>query len=127
MDRIIDEVLPVELKNNNVGRGSKWFPSAQIRRDIESLLRTLGHEREPFDTPVQVRVTRILGRRQSYYDPDSVGRGVAKELFDALVAVGWFRDDSWRWIRHVDYRQDASRRADGPATRIEVFEWEGEL
>lgn len=115
-------MLPIELTNGNDGRGSTFWSSNKRRQDMESELRLLGHVRQPFDEKVAlVRVTRILGKRQRLWDPDSIGRGSAKELIDSLVACGWFVDDSAKWIENVDYRQDDTQRDKGPATRIEVF------
>lgn len=121
-NRVLDVMLPIELTNGNDGRGKAFWPSDKRRKQIENSLRLLGHVREPFSEQVSlVRVTRVLGKRQRLWDPDSVGRGNAKELFDSLVACGWFRDDSAKWIGNVDYRQDNSMKDKGPLTRIEVF------
>ena len=54
------------------------------------------------------------------WDADSVLRGNAKELIDSLTALGWFHDDSPKWIVAVDGRQDASRREIGPMVEVEV-------
>lgn len=117
---LIDVVLPIELVNGNDGRGSKWFRSSTVRKKIEQLIRQLGLCRVPFDCEVQLRITRILGKRQQIWDADSIGRGNAKELVDALVACGWFHDDGPKYITACDYRQDKSQRDAGPAVRIQV-------
>tara|TARA_R110002110_G_scaffold116667_3_gene288278 strand:- start:393 stop:671 length:279 start_codon:yes stop_codon:yes gene_type:complete len=77
--------------------------------------------REPFEFPVQIRLTRIIGPRQRLWDADSVLRGSAKQILDALVAIGWFHDDGPRWITSATGVQDASQRENGPAVMIEVF------
>ena len=115
---MIDLILPVELTNGNDGRGSKWFSSAKVRKRFERDL--VDYRREPFDQPTRLTVTRILGPNQRLWDNDSIGRGNAKELIDALVALGWWHDDKPKWITSVDYRQDDSRREIGPAVRMEV-------
>jgi hypothetical protein len=116
---ILRKFFRIELTNGNDGRGSKWFRTAAVRQRIA---RTLFDERRtPFDHPVKIRITRILGANQKLWDADSVGRGNAKELIDSLVELGWFHDDGPRWITHCDYRQDAKSRASGPAVMVEVW------
>jgi hypothetical protein len=114
-------VLPVELTNGNDGRGSKWFRSAERRQKIAKTLVRLGLMRKPWNHPTRIVFRRILGPGQRLWDADSVGRGSAKEIIDALVEIGWWHDDGPRWITHCDYRQDASMRPMGPAVMVEVF------
>ncbi len=78
-------------------------------------------KRDPFDFPVKITLTRILGPNQRLWDADSVLRGNAKQLIDSLVAVGWFHDDSMKYIVQVIGAQDATQRENGPAVSIEVF------
>lgn len=114
--------FPLEINNGNDGRGSKWFSSSKLRKRFEQNIFVLGGgRRTPFEGRVSLRITRILGKRQQLWDADSVGRGSVKELIDAMVACGWFVDDGPKYIRPVDYRQDETRREDGPAVQIEVF------
>jgi hypothetical protein len=116
---ILKKILPVELKNANIGRGHSWHSTAASRKKIA---RTLANERRtPFDFPVAIRITRILGPGQRLWDADSVGRGNAKELIDSLVELGWFYDDGPKHITHCDYRQDAQSRVSGPSVMIEIF------
>ena len=103
--------LPFKLTNGNDGRGSKWFSSAKLRKQFESELRKRGLARgEPYPFPVKVTVTRILGPGERFWDSSSIGRGSYKEIEDALVACGWFVDDSPRYITNTDFRQDGCRR-----------------
>jgi hypothetical protein len=117
---LLCRVFKIELTNGNDGRQKNWYKPAQTRQRIA---RTLFDERRaPFDHPVKIRITRILGASQRLWDADSVGRGNAKELIDSLVELGWFHDDGPKWITHCDYRQDAQSRASGPAVMIEVWD-----
>ena len=122
MTELLRQFLPIELTNGNDGRGTKWFSSARLRKSLEIDLRNLGHVREPFAFPVSIELVRVLGPRQSFWDVDSGYRGNAKELIDALVACSWFVDDGPAQIREVRFFQDASRRSEGPATLVEVYE-----
>ena len=117
----LDVILPVELTNGNDGRGHKFFRSANVRKKIEVILRTAGFVRTPFDYPVVVIVTRILGKNQRLWDSSSVGRGNWKEIEDSLVSLGWFHDDAPKWITETRFRQDASQRERGPVVRVQVI------
>jgi hypothetical protein len=121
MTLLLHKILPFELTNGNDGRGSKWFSSAKLRKNFEKNLRLLGYERKPFAMPVLVTVTRILGQGQRLWDSSSIGRGNYKELEDALVAIGWFHDDSPKWITETRFYQDASRRDQGSAIEIQIY------
>jgi hypothetical protein len=119
-----DVILPIELTNGNDGRGSKWFSSANVRKKIEKNLRQMGMVRTPFDQPVQVTVTRVLGKNQRLWDSSSVGRGNWKEIEDAMVACGWFHDDNPKWITATTFKQDDTRRQDGPAVQVTIEQHE---
>ncbi len=113
--------LPIEMTNGNDGRGSKWFSSAKVRDVIERQLRILGHIRKPFNCPVAVRVTRVLGKRQQLWDFSSCGRGNWKEIEDALVVLGWFHDDGPKYIVDVQWRQRVPKARSSPQIVVEVF------
>ena len=117
---MLDITLPIELTNGNDGRGNRWFSSAKVRKTIEATLRATGHVRKPFEHPVTVHVTRILGAKQRLWDSSSIGRGNWKEIEDALVAVGWFHDDGPKWITETRFFQDAGQRQNGPAVRVRI-------
>jgi hypothetical protein len=113
--------LPLELTNGNDGRGNKWFRSSKVRDDIEWMLRAFGQVRKPFDHPVMIRITRVLGKGQRLWDSDSIGRGNSKELIDALVAVGWFVDDCPKHIIETQFRQTIPKTRGLPSVIVEVM------
>ncbi len=115
---VLDVILPFALTNSNDGQGHAWYRTKDARRRFERDLVVLGHRRQPFDFPVCIEVTRVLGKGQRLWDISSVGRGNWKQLEDALVACGWFHDDGPAWISHIGFSQDASNRKVGPAVRI---------
>lgn len=119
-DVLVDVTFPIELTNGNDGRGNKFFRSDRVRKNLESTIRILGHQREPFGFPVSIRIVRILGPGQKLWDADSILRGNSKELIDSLVALGWFHNDDQRWVTLVVGEQDSRNRVNGPATRIIV-------
>lgn len=113
-------LIPFELTNGNDGRGSKWFSSAKLRKQIEEELRLRRMVRTPFEFPVTCHVVRILGKGQRLWDTSSIGRGNWKEIEDALVACGWFTDDSPKYITRTTFDQTASRKFEGPAVELTI-------
>jgi hypothetical protein len=119
--KLLDVILPIEIHNKNDGQGKHWAGTHRTRKRMESDLRILGQTRTPFDHPVSVLVTRILGKGQSFWDSSSILRGTYKQLEDSLVKCGWFHDDDTKHITNTFGLQDASRRKLGPAVRIQIF------
>ena len=112
--------LPIELTNGNDGRTKHFGQAASRRREYENTIRLLHPRPRPVPTPCSVTITRVLGPKQRLFDADSLGRGNAKELIDAIVAVGFLPDDGPRHVLEVTYRQDATRRRDGPSTEVTI-------
>lgn len=120
---LLERVVPIELTNGNDGRTKHFGQSAKRRKQYAKALRLLGWKREPFTIPVRVRVTRLLGKGQRFWDSSSCGRGNWKEIEDALVELGWFVDDGPKWIVATDFRQEKQKdKSLPPAVRVEVFE-----
>jgi hypothetical protein len=119
---VLSVTLPMELTNKNKGQGHSWHHTAGDREDCETCLRALGHVRKPFTTKMNMRITRILGKRQHLWDQSSVLRGSAKQLEDALVSCGWFVDDSPEWIGLVIGDQEVPAKRGKPQVKIEVFQ-----
>lgn len=119
---VVSVTLDIELTNNNKGQGHKWFSSAKERTRLERVLLDFCGKRKPFKFPVRLRMTRILGPKQRLWDATNFWRGNTKQLVDAMVATGWFKDDNLKWIHEpVEGVQDPSRRDIGPAVKIEIF------
>lgn len=114
--------LPIRLTNKNGGRGGSYHASATFRKKCEERLRAWGLAANPvrFPFPVRVRVVRILGPHERKWDTSSILRGNYKEIEDALVAIGWFPNDSPDWIVETVPDQDDSQRDFGPAIVLEV-------
>ena len=116
--------LPFKLTNGNSGRGNAWYMSAAFRKKAEKTLRQLGMVRSPFPCKVSVTVTRILGKKERPWDSSSVLRGNYKEIEDALVACGWFTDDSMDHIGLTIGKQDTTRREKGSCIELEILPYE---
>jgi hypothetical protein len=114
-------ILPIAITNDNDGRTKHYGVSKDRRIRYERKLRSLGHARQPFGQQTDVVVTRILGPSEKKLDQSSILRGNYKEIEDALVWLGWWHDDSPKYIRFVLPDQDATQRDIGPAIRIDVY------
>lgn len=112
--------LPIDLTNGNEGRSKHWAPTAKRRREYERIIRLAYPNTKPIPTPVRLTITRVLGKGQRRFDPDSLGRGNAKEIIDAIVAVGILPDDGPKHVTEVTYRQDDTRRKEGPAVEVTI-------
>ena len=113
---LVSEVFRIELTNKNHTTRS-WKADHAAKRKFAKIV----SHRTPFDNPVRVVVTRILGKRQRFWDSSSGLRGNYKELEDAMVDAGWYHDDGPTWITSTEFRQDATDRKNGPAVRIDVY------
>src|SRR5690606_15849892 len=118
--REVTLILPIELTNGNEGRSKHFGLAAKRRREYEGIIRLLRPNPRPIPTPAKLTITRVLGRGQRLYDADSLGRGNAKELIDAIVAAGLLPDDGPRFVVSCEYRQDATRRMEGPSVVVEI-------
>ena len=73
---------------------------------------------EAVQQKVGIVFNRVLGKRQRMYDSDSILRGNAKELLDAVVDTGLLFDDN---VKHVGWSlgmQDDTRKDQGPFTEL---------
>jgi len=109
--------LTVPLSNNNEGQTRHFTASLKWKRLYAKAL--AGHKAAPPVYPQRITITRILGKGERLWDADSVLRGSAKQLIDALKDAGFMTDDSPRYITEVFGKQDASQRPAGPAIKIE--------
>lgn len=112
--------LPIPLTNDNEGRSKHWSAAHKRRQEYELKIRAAYPKPKPVRTPVRLTVTRVLGKGQRRFDADSLGRGNAKELIDAIVAVGFLPDDGPRHVVEVTYRQDDKTRPEKSVTVIEM-------
>ena len=118
---LLRSILPIELTNGNTGRGHSFWASDKSRKNAEAVIRGSSLVRKPFEFPVTVRVTRMFRKGQRPWDSSSVGRGNWKEIEDALVACGWFADDSYKWIRSTEFDQKKYSEA---CVMVEVFKFQ---
>lgn len=128
----------LKLTNSNDGQGRGWHRSAAARKAAgEALRRSVvlvdsepGSEEAmavPFDEslanivlsqPVVLIVTRVLGKGQRLWDSDSILRGSAKQVIDAIVASGLLPDDGPKHVALAVGLQDDTRRGEGPSIEV---------
>lgn len=120
MTQLATLTLPLTLTNDNEGRTKHWSTASKRRGQYATIVRVLGGKRKPFEFPVALTITRIVGLRQRLWDADSIGRGSVKELIDSLVECGWLVDDGPKHVSEVRYRQLVDRKS-GPAVKVEFF------
>jgi hypothetical protein len=114
--------IPLPLSNNNAGQTRHWSAANKQKQAFANMLALFRLKGTPPDHKCRVTITRILGKGESLWDADSVLRGNAKQLLDALVDAGYFHDDGPKYIEEVFGKQDATRRKDGPAIVVEIQE-----
>ena len=114
--------LKLNLTNSNDGQGWSWKRAAAQRNSIRHYFRQHELQRQPFELPVSIQVTRIIGPRQRHWDADSILRGsMCKALIDTMVEFGWLHDDKREWVQQVVGKQEVDRIS-GPAVRIEIYD-----
>ena len=137
--RILTISIEADLKNQNTGQRRHWSTAHREKKIMTTALqqgRILypgdGNLRfsvfskeimpHPFDCIVDLTITRILGKGQRLFDPDSIIRGNCKQCIDAVVDANLLVDDSSKHVGRVLGMQVANQRDRGPA--IEITFWE---
>ena len=113
-------VVRLKLKSLNDLKGRHWARRHQEKNDAAWALKEAGARRTtPPEHRQLVTLTRVLGPRERVWDFENLTGGTAKAIFDALTDLGYWRDDSPRWIDRA-YEQDALQRQNGPAVEIRI-------
>lgn len=121
MDKaVITLFLPVPLSNNNGGQTRHWSAANKQKHIFANVFRQLRLKAVPPPYRQRVTITRILGKGERLWDADSVLRGNAKQLVDAMVDAGYFTDDGPKYVAECFGKQDDTDRKNGPAIRVEI-------
>lgn len=113
-------VLPIQLLSKNERDRLHPRRRSALRLSYQSIIE-LTHPRR-HDTPRQrqlVTVTRLMGVHERPLDLQNIGAGSAVELIDALKQLGWFVDDSPRWLE-PRFRQKRNDQDPGPSCLVEI-------
>lgn len=117
----VERSFPISLVNDNDGRTRHFSTSRKRRQQMEDELRLFGFYRHKSPLFKQkVTLTRLLAPGERFWDWDSVLRGSAKELIDALASLKFFLNDSPRWVVGVSGLQDDRYRKYGGGVRIKI-------
>ena len=129
-----------ELKNGNTGRTKHFSQAIKEKKGWAQALKKADVVTEtglafplpafieevlngqPVQQKVGIIFKRVLGKRQRMYDSDSILRGNAKELLDAVVDSGLLFDDN---VKHVAWSlgmQDDTRKDQGPFCELLFYE-----
>ncbi len=118
--------IPIELRSKNefTGNGAGWKRSEAKKEFIRCIAWLVGNL---IDTPHEfqwVTFTRVLGKGAKRWDDNNMEGGDATQLQDALKKLGFYVDDSPKWIR-ARCLQDYTERPEKGYTRIkiEMEEW----
>lgn len=119
-DIIHDFTLPMAVRSGNRGRGYHWSHAVRLKRVCALHLHAAGFRRlNPPDFRQVVTFVRVLGPRERLWDEANLALSSFKQLQDAMTDLGFWHDDSPRWLS-TRFEQDATARAAGPAVRVIV-------
>ena len=139
--KLFDISVKTKLKNNNQGQGHHWGSTAKDRKEFDrlvadSMVLTFDDETgelsaAPFSESlsgvqlsdlVSLTITRVLGKGERLWDNDSILRGSAKQLLDAIVGTGLLADDNPKYVSLVVGLQDDTQRELGPRIDVGFYE-----
>jgi hypothetical protein len=110
--------LPVDWPSRNKLDKMHWAARGRLRKDYSEMLMLMGlcRQHSTFTGRAKLVLTRVLGRGQRLFDEDNLAGG-AKQMIDAMVRCGWFKDDSPTYLS-VEFKQVSGRRQSGPAVEV---------
>jgi hypothetical protein len=124
--RTIEIRLCTPLVSLNELRGRHWGQRARLKTAIVSELTVrrlarLAPKHPPNDLQI-VHVERLLNGQAKLMDEQNLAGGTAKELIDSLTTLGFWRDDSPRFvdIRYHQRQTTAQEKADGIHTVVTI-------
>jgi hypothetical protein len=119
---ILEFTTPFKLESLNAFTGMHWRLKNSHKKawlqEIRMAMAKAGIKRPaPLEAgTAKLRIVRVLGPHERLWDEENLSGGSAKQLVDALVTLGFLRDDAPKWLRR-EYAQDANDR-DHPGTRV---------
>ena len=113
-------ILPIQLLSKNERDRLHYRRRSALRLSYQQIIE-LTHPRR-HETPRRrqlVTVTRLMGAHERPLDLQNIGAGSAIELIDALKHLGWFPDDSAKWVV-PRFRQRPNDKDPGPSCLVEI-------
>lgn len=112
-------VLPRRIPSQNQFQYRHWKAYMVEKEAWYVLLRAHLVPRRPVDEPVRIALRSYRNRLVDYANLV----GGAKPIPDALIRLGWIKDDAPRWF-HCDYSQFQVPKAQ-ERTELEFLPWSG--
>ncbi len=116
---MLKALLPIRLESKNISRRRHWAANHKKKQEFIKVLKALGVTARymPPTHKQHLTITRVLGKREKLWDTANGLGGSCVELLDSMVYCGFFVDDSDKYLT-VEFKQDDTRRHEGPATEI---------
>ncbi len=116
---MLKALLPIRLESKNISRRRHWAANHKKKQEFINAFWALGlTPRAPAPNCKQhLTITRVLGKREKLWDTSNGLGGSCSELIDSMKYCGFFVDDSDKYLT-VEFKQDDTRRHEGPATEI---------
>jgi len=111
--------IPVLLPSLNELVGKHWhvYASAKKRWSQMVALYARGAQLEPVRRPV--KMVYVFTERDQNRDPSNIASAAIKIIEDALQGIKILPDDSWAWIRKIEFEWRV-----GAEPGIDVTLWE---
>jgi hypothetical protein len=108
--------IPWTPPSLNVALRQHWSERRKSLQTVAGfIMQAVGRPQEPERGRVRVKIEMF---RRNMLDADNAMAG-CKPVFDALVRLGWARDDSLRWMEQVVLPVVIDRKR--PRTEIEII------
>jgi hypothetical protein len=124
--KLVEIRLCTPLVSLNELKGRHWGQRAKLKAALVSELTVRRVDRlAPRHPPAElqiVHVERLLNGRAKVMDTGNIAGGSAKELVDSLTTLGFWRDDSPRFVdvRYHQRQPTAQEKADGIHTVVTI-------
>lgn len=122
---VVTGFLFVKLLSKNGRDALHWSRRQKLKNEYLLELSHAYPRKGVYTSEVKQRVTftRVLGKGEKLFDDANMAGGSCVELQDAMTALGWWHDDSPRYLESR-FAQDAKHRQYGSCVviRIELLE-----
>jgi hypothetical protein len=113
--------IPVELRSKNdfTGEGARWKRKAAKQEFIRCISWLVGNYIQPPECKQFVTYTRVLGKGKKLWDSGNMEGGDVIQLQDSLKQLGFWQDDSRKYLE-ARCKEDDTERPDKGYTKIHI-------
>jgi hypothetical protein len=115
-----DKVFTLNL--NTFRNAHHFIMNAAKRAWLDVVADALGYQTKMPDPPYLLTYT-VFPASQRKFDLGNVLPAVQKFTDDALIELGWLKDDDYKHIRAIDYRFGRVDK-ENPRIELEISHWE---